>query len=200
LYEYAASNLEWLDRQVTTGWPSWGQVWNRFWSVLHTGRHYSGLGEHPRRALARRVEVMAGSVFSLDPAVNQWDMGTMFFVAESITAERGEFVAAVRGFLRVLRPGAPFAIAFMENSIGYRVAGIDFPAVSVRPADVVGCLLGQAIGVVTRRIPVHGKGFRPGYSGMIVACGRSVGARYSLADDRGGSDVARRSFFIPEGR
>jgi hypothetical protein len=35
-----------------------------------------------------------------------------------ITSEEEEFEAAVRSFLRSLTPGAPFMMAFMENSAG----------------------------------------------------------------------------------
>jgi hypothetical protein len=73
-------------------------------------------------------------VFEL-PA-SQWDLGTMFFVAESITEAPEEFRAAVAGFIGALRPGAPFAAAFMAGSDGYPVAGTYFPALPITPDDV----------------------------------------------------------------
>ncbi|MFD9739703.1 SCO2525 family SAM-dependent methyltransferase [Umezawaea sp. NPDC059074] len=176
LYEHAKSNLEWLAEQAAADWPSWPDVWSDFWSVLGAGRHYAELGEDPRRALARRVEVVPGSVFALDPAARRWDMGTMFFVAESITSEPVEFTAAVRGFLEVLSPGAPFCITFMENSLGYEVAGIEFPAVSIGRDDVLDCLAELADDVAVDRVgPGAEPKLRDGYSGMLVACGHTSG-------------------------
>lgn len=177
LYEHAVTNLEWLVEQASTGWPSWSRVWSRFWSVLRTAPRYAGLDEHPRRALTRRVEVVSGNVFTLDPTTSQWDIGTMFFVAESITTEHIEFEAAVHSFLQALRPGAPFALACMENSVGYKVAGVEFPAVSVNRTEVRDCLRGRATNVTVHRVDGRGSRLREGYSGMIVACGRSLGAR-----------------------
>jgi hypothetical protein len=173
LYEYAASNLEWLAEQAATDWPSWSEVWGEFWTVLRERAPYSGFGEHPRQALASRVEVAGGSVFDLDETASRWDMGTMFFVAESITAQWVEFEAAMHGFLRVLRPGAPFAIAFMSDSLGYEVGGIAFPAVAIGREDVTACLADHATDVVVSRIEADGTSLRDGYSGMILACGRA---------------------------
>ncbi|MET1074406.1 MAG: SCO2525 family SAM-dependent methyltransferase [Umezawaea sp.] len=197
LYEHAKSNLEWLAEQTAADWPSWPDVWSDFWTVLGESPHYAGLGEHPRDALARRVEVVPGSVFALDPSAGRWDMGTMFFVAESITSQRGEFADAVHGFLGVLRPGAPFCIAFMENSLGYEVAGIEFPAVAVDRDDVTGCLSGRATDLVVDRIGTGGgPPLRDGYTGMIVACGRASDT--SCADVEPGS--ARSAPGASEGR
>ena len=51
----------------------------------------------------------------------------MFFVAESITEDPAEFHAALARFVGALKPGAPFAAAFMAGSDGYPVAGTRFP-------------------------------------------------------------------------
>ncbi|MGW5054034.1 SCO2525 family SAM-dependent methyltransferase [Actinokineospora sp. NPDC004072] len=175
LYEYAKSNLDWLGEQDAAGWPSWQPVWAGFWALLGEHAPYADL-DHPRLRLAERVEVAEGSVFAIDAAAGGWDLGTMFFVAESITADRAEFAAAVRGFLGVLRPGAPFAIACMENSLGFEVGGVQFPAVAIDVTDLVGCLAGRATDVAITRVDGRGSTLRTGFSGMIVACGRSSGA------------------------
>jgi hypothetical protein len=192
LYEHAKSNLEWLVEQCEADWPSWPEVWQDFWAVLGCSPHYAELGEHPREALARRVEVVSGSVFALDPATRQWDLGTMFFVAESITSELAEFTAAVDGFLKVLRPGSPFFIAFMEGSIGYEVAGIPFPAVAIDRNDVANCLAGRAEGVVVDRVEMgSGPKLRDGYTGLLVACG--LAGRKSFAENGANGAALQRS-------
>ncbi len=185
LYEHAKANLEWLTEQRAGAWPSWGPVWKDFWALLRERTPYARLDGHPRRVLAERAAVTEGSVFELDAAAAPWDMGTMFFVAESITDDRREFAEAVRLFLGALRPGAPFAIAFMENSIGYEVGGVRFPAVAIGTGDVDSCLAGLASDVAVSRIPAGGNRLRVGYSGMIVACGRAT----ESAVPRSGADA-----------
>jgi hypothetical protein len=172
LYEYSKSNLDWLGRQADTEPPSWDHGWLDFWRVLCKDDTYGRIGGDPRPVFNERVEVREGSVFNLDPAKGSWDLGTMFFVAESITSLRWEFTTAVHRFLDVLRPGAPFAVAFMENSSGYTVAGERFPAVAVDRSDVIACLAGRSLRLDVRRVDSSDDRLRPGYSGMLVACGR----------------------------
>jgi hypothetical protein len=109
------------------------------------------------------------SVFSLPKA--RWDLGTMFFVAESITEDPAEFRAALAGFTGALKPGSPFAAAFMAGSHGYPVAGTHFPALPINQDDVrrhfteLGASdLGVELLRTTHRV-------RDGYAGMIVATG-----------------------------
>jgi hypothetical protein len=171
LYEYSKSNLDWLARQAGAEPPSCDPAWLEFWRVLCEHEVYDRIGGDPRAALNARVEVRDGSVFTLDPVSGRWDLGTMFFVAESITSRHGEFTKAVHRFLDALRPGAPFALAFMENSSGYTVAGRHYPAVAVGKDDVVDCLEGRSLQLEVHRIDPLGHRLRPGYSGMLVACG-----------------------------
>jgi hypothetical protein len=117
--------------------------------------------------LAERADVTSGDVFELRP--DQYDIGTMFFVAESITSRAGEFLRAGRTFVRSLTPNAPFAMAFMRDSEGYTVGDRYFPAWSIEERDVVECLRPVArIGCVE---VVESHDLRDGYNGMIVATG-----------------------------
>ena len=100
----------------------------------------------------------------------------MFFVAESITQREREFNLALTNFIGMLKPGAPFAAAFMRESRGYRVAGIDFPAVSITPVDVEHRL--EPLVDYLEVLPVvSSKPLREGYKGMILALGRKRRAR-----------------------
>ena len=54
------------------------------------------------------------SVFSLQKP--RQDLGTTFFVAEDITDDPGEFRAVLARFTGALKPGSPFATAFMSGS------------------------------------------------------------------------------------
>jgi hypothetical protein len=164
LWEYSARNYEWLCNEIQSFSPSW----DKFWERLALVPAYQNIGD-PRQALADRAHVHRGSVFDL-PA-GQWDIGTMFFVAESLTSSPDEFAAATHRFVAALRPGAPFAAAFMENSTGYDVGDRRFPAVAVTPETVRGCLEEVSRNLDVQHIDAGINPLRDGYSGMILVMG-----------------------------
>jgi hypothetical protein len=189
LYEYAASNVAWLRKEQQGHWPSWQPAWANFWQLLVDRDLRAGTGApgpyqllaDPRAALSARASVHQGSVFDLVPHERQpaggWDLGTMFFVAESITSEPSEFALAINRFLDALRPGAPFAIALMEHSTGYDVGDTRFPATDVDVHTVGELLAERAPETISTRIDLGDAPLRDGYSGMIVARGRLKGPR-----------------------
>ncbi|MEZ4235401.1 MAG: hypothetical protein R3F59_04420 [Myxococcota bacterium] len=165
-YEYAQSNVAWLQRAVA------GPLvppWDHFWAVARDA-HGAGPAD-PMPALAARTEVRQGSIHDL-PA-RAWDAATMFFCAESITERQDEFEAACRTFAGAVRPGGVLAAAFLAGSRGYRVAGEDFPAVRIGPAELEAAFADCAAGV---RIEAIGAGeeIRSGYSGMLLLTARSA--------------------------
>jgi hypothetical protein len=130
LLEYAPANVRWLRRRAASPWWRLDRDWQPFWAVCTEHEAYAAhAGDHPLRQFAGKAVIEQGSVFDLAEA--RWDLGTMFFVACSMSTEREEFFAAVRCFLRALRPGAPFAAAFMTGSDGFEIGGVRFPAVAV---------------------------------------------------------------------
>jgi hypothetical protein len=163
LREYSETNYRWLDAQVR----SYGPAWDQYWSALATIPRYARLGGDPRAAVAERVTVELGSVFDL--AQRRFEIGTMFFVAESITGDREEFAAATQAFVNSLVTGAPFAAAFMRHSEGYWVDDRGFPAVRVDETYVADCLSGVASQVMVHVVP--SVQLRHGYDGMILATG-----------------------------
>ncbi|MBO0867878.1 MAG: hypothetical protein J2P15_04880 [Micromonosporaceae bacterium] len=168
LWEYGRSNVAWLQREI----KSWSRRWEAFWAVLRTRRAYREVD--PDQLLPERVVVRWGNIFHLRP--RQFDLGTMFFVAESISEQRREFQTAVRRFIGALRPGAPFAAAFMQDSSGYYVGPIPFPAVAVSKRDVKELLEPLADDVSI--FPVRSeKPLRDGYHGMILALGKAGRAK-----------------------
>lgn len=166
LRDYSATNYEWINREVEYYAPTWDE----FWDALAASAPYLETTD-PRSALRERARVEHGSIFDLPPST--WDVGTMFFVAESITCTPDEFDRATRCFVRSLKPGAPFAAAFMRNSQGYPVGTRTFPAVAITEADVRECLLGVADDVQIHHIASDSP-LRDGYSGMMFANGRAV--------------------------
>lgn len=169
LIDYSAPNVAWL-RSRTEGYtPDLDMAtWRQFWNVLISDPAYAAIPD-PWATLQKRARVLRQSVFRLGRG--QWDLGTMFFVAESISSSPLEFRAAVTGFVTALKPGAPFAASFMERSEGWRAGGRAFPAVSVGEADVTAALAGQAEVHELIRLDAGDNPLRPGYTGMILACG-----------------------------
>jgi hypothetical protein len=170
MVERSRRNVGWLNGEVH-GKNGFAETWDPFWSTLvqRQPRHYNEIV--PRMALESRVTIEQGSIFELKPA--QYDVGTMFFVAESITARAREFEKATRTFLGSLKRHAPFAAAFMKGSLGYRVGAYHFPAVAVHEKDIDECLDSVAYDVVIQSIPTTGNPLRDGYEGMILATGRA---------------------------
>ncbi|GLH98977.1 hypothetical protein Pa4123_42520 [Phytohabitans aurantiacus] len=165
LWERSLPNITWLRAETEKFRPSW----DAFWGQLNRFRKGRAQGD-PRLRLARSARLCRGSIFDLP--VHSWDMGTMFFVAESITSDYVEFREATQAFVRSLKPGAPFVAAFMEESKGYRVGSYDFPAVPVTIDDIRECLSDVADSTVERIIS-DDPPLRDGYSGMLLALGQA---------------------------
>jgi hypothetical protein len=163
LLERAHSNRLWLQRELARPRKSWLD----FWYEAARGRSPYDPISDPLDVLHQRAKVSRGNVLALEE--HRYDIGTMFFVAESITTRTDEFRRAVRRFVRSLRPGAPFSAAFMRNSSGYYVGGQRFPACSIEEKDVE-----TALAPVARNMKVSvvaSNDLREGYCGMMVATG-----------------------------
>jgi NNMT/PNMT/TEMT family protein len=167
LREVSASNVAWLKGQL----DAFDGCWDAFWSIFQEEPEYAALSD-PRATLAAITVVEQASVFDLPIA--EWDLGTMFFVACSISTDLREFHRAVHCFTRSLKPDSPFATAFMEKSEGYFVGDIWFPAVAIEAQDVVDALAPVAYDVRVDRIHT-GTPLRDGYGGMLLATGRVAG-------------------------
>jgi hypothetical protein len=96
----------------------------------------------------------------------------MFFVAESFSTTLTEFRAALGSFVTSLRTGAPVAVAFMADSLGYNVGTHHFPAVAITANDVKNHLEADAEDLEVHQIDLTEKPLRDGYGGMILATGK----------------------------
>jgi hypothetical protein len=136
LYEHAAPVVTWLKHQRNREWAdSWGRCWRDYNRVLwRCGDRYKERGQVLER-LDGVLRIRSGNIYGLEPRM-PWDLGTMFFVAESITEDYDEFEAGLERFLGALKPGAPFVIALMEHRRGYKVAGRKFPSTDISKGDV----------------------------------------------------------------
>lgn len=165
LCEYSTSNVSWLEREIR----SYSSSWDIFWKLLAKEPLYNSV-DSPRKMLVAKAHVEKGSIFDLPES--RWDIGTMFFAAESISSSPAEFQTALGSFIGSLRPGAPFAAAFMENSLGYSVDTRRFPAVAITAKDVESRLADATEDFDIYRIDLTSNPLRVGYDGMILATGR----------------------------
>ena len=178
LTDVSGNNVQWLrqnvaDPGVTDPGTPWD--WQPFWDEVCSLPGYRDVSQ-PRkqlRAACAPVPGVAGveqhSVFSLPK--RKWQLGTMFFVAESITRDPGEFRGAVRAFVSRLRQGAPFATAFMAGSEGYQVGGASYPAVPISEVDVKILFTDLSARELSVWQTQSEEKVRPGYTTMIVATG-----------------------------
>jgi hypothetical protein len=167
LYEYSRENVEWLEsaiRKIPESWQS-------FWQLLRPSGSAEDF-EQVRAEVQDACRVECGSIFDLPR--RRWELGTMFFVAESLTEDLDQFDLAIDRFIGSLKPGAPFAAAFMECSEGYDVGEVHFPAVSIDEARLRKSI--DSLGVVgeleVHHVEIEPAPLRPGYTGYLVAIGK----------------------------
>jgi hypothetical protein len=186
LADYSENNVGWLKHEIAADTGPW--PWRSFWQLLQDAKGYSDVYQ-PRKQLREACVSKPGyagierrSVFELPKA--RWDLGTMFFVAESITRKPEEFREALERFLGALKPEAPFAAAFMAGSKGYEVAGTEFPAVPVTRDEIERHLTELGVlepkpGVIKPKVELleTQPAVRDGYTGMIVATGFAKGRK-----------------------
>ena len=175
LHEWSKHNVDWLSGEISGGFR---EAWDQFWGVLTEREPYAAVPD-PRGRFEAMTEIVWGSVFELLPERivqigGPWDVGTMYFGAESMTEDEDEFQRAVEYFLRALNPGAPFATAFMKNSEGYPVGGVKFPAVKVDAEKVSKHLDSLVYDFEVQEVEPD-LTLRHGYEGMLIATGRRSG-------------------------
>jgi hypothetical protein len=164
LLEYAPPNVEYLEKQASGG--EYDTAWDAFWDVLSQASAYRDV--EPRNRFGEIVRVERANLLDLD-GQRRWDIGTMFFVADSMSECPDEFRRGVECFMDALNEGAPFAAAFMKESLGYQVGAHKYPAYRVN-ADRVREILEP----FTDELEIHDMDHmvRPGHEGMILALGR----------------------------
>jgi hypothetical protein len=177
LTDYSANNVRWLRHHVVDEDAPW--TWQPFWDEMRTVEGYHRISE-PHKQLREACAPKPGlagveqcSVFDLPPG--RWQVGTMFFVAESITEEPEEFREAVGCFVGALKHGAPFATAFMGGSKGYLVDRTPFPSVPISEVDVKNLFTDLGARDLSVWQTQGQEKVRKGYEAMIVATGIAGG-------------------------
>ena len=178
LADHSPPNRPWLEQAVAAPEAGGPWAWAPFWEVLSGFPGYD-LVEHPEQQFLRLHRTGNLQIADLDilnmPAGRRWDLGTMFFVAESITEDYIQFTDAIRNFLGALAPGSPFAAAFMVGSGGYPVKGVRFPAVKTDAADIMSHFAGKVAHLQSHDIPKLNKPLRDheddNYDSMLLLVG-----------------------------
>ncbi|MZG12807.1 hypothetical protein GTY44_04770, partial [Streptomyces sp. SID5914] len=165
LLEYAHPNVEYLEKQIAPA--GYDIAWDPFWDELRKVPAYAAV--EPRGRVGEVVRVERGNLFDLEGGDRRWSLGTMFFVADSMSEAPEEFHRGVRCFMNALGEGAPFAAAFMKESVGYRVGEHDYPAYRVNEETVR-----LSLEPFTAELEIHDlhHSVRPGHEGMLLALGR----------------------------
>ncbi|MFI7293274.1 SCO2525 family SAM-dependent methyltransferase [Streptomyces sp. NPDC050121] len=166
LLDRSTPNLHYLKQQFDRH----DHGWDAFWRELCLDDAYATMPGGPWERFGEVARVEQGDIFALVDRPEQWQLGTMFFVAESLSTSYEKFRKGVECFLRSLTPGAPFAAAFMEHSEGYWAGETLFPACDVSESDIRDSIKDYAEGLRIYRIGQPGE-VRPGYTSMILACG-----------------------------
>jgi hypothetical protein len=172
LSDISHTNTRWLTGHLALAGRTddFARHWGTGWELFQQHPAYR-VGEPAGPWLARVATVARRSVFDLPRGY--WDIGTMFFVACSISTEWADFERAVCCFLGSLVPDAPFAMAFMAHSHGYWVGDVPFPGVFLDVAPVR-----RFLGTVAHDLQVEEIGSRAPLRpdvGMILAFGRTKG-------------------------
>ena len=173
LADYSESNVGWLQDQIADDTDPW--AWRPFWREMREAKGYSDV-DGPRKRLREACVGEPGyagierlSIFDLPEA--RWDLGTMFFVAESITKEPEEFRRCRRALRRraeagcAVRGGLHGRLGRVRGG-GHRLPGrADYPR--RRRAAPHRARRARAERGAARDKPR----VRDGYTGMIVATG-----------------------------
>jgi hypothetical protein len=176
-WEYSKPNLEWLANELTGQAlrPQWQHFWQQVKAAHSLDRASASpiLPHDPLPPLVQRTRLLRGSIFDLPP--HTFDAATMFFCAESITANAGEFLSAVSAFIGTVRPGGLIAAAFLAGSSGYEVSGRRYPAVAIDTGDIAACLVPRVEALELTPIGLSSSEIRSGYSGALFVTGRIAG-------------------------
>ncbi|NEC90345.1 SCO2525 family SAM-dependent methyltransferase [Streptomyces sp. SID12501] len=195
LLERSPQNVAYLKGQQGAFDPEW----DAFWKLLREDdRAYEEVDSGRRERFHDVVRVRKGDLFDLArpnllgrrPSRGRWQIGTMFFVAESLSSSHDEFRHAVECFMRALAPGAPFAAAFMEGSKGYSVGDQFYPACDVNEAEVA-----ESLEPFAGKVDFCSLGeVRTGHTGIILALGHRDSDVITAGNSGGISGFLDRAF------
>jgi hypothetical protein len=160
-----SQNIEYLYRQLFDIDP----VWKPAMTVIRAIDPSLSLNHFDfQLAYQQKISFDAGSVFDLPK--NFFDVASMHYVAESITSDYAEFERACLSFKQSVKPGGMLIASFMENSTGYTVNGVDFPACPITISDLKDVF--KDCDPVIERLSSDLTPMRSGYTGILFLVGK----------------------------
>ncbi len=168
-WEYAPTNVAWLKAEIQR--DEMRQQLGEFWDVVRKAWPGRDLPDNPYPVLRQKAKIVQGSIFDLPE--RQWDAGTMFFCADSITEKMDEFARACGCYARSVKVGGTLSCAFLLRSGGYVVAERPFPVLTLTTDDVKRVFTPLVTEMETQEIGVVEEEIRSGYSGMLYLTGKS---------------------------
>jgi hypothetical protein len=123
---------------------------------------------------AAKTRLMIADASARDPmgAASREQFATVLspFCAESITADKSEWVRYSRNIASLVRPGGLMLVAALRRSEQYRVGTRHFPSANIDETELRGVLLQDfrpdTIKIEVRKVPQHRE---QGYSGILLA-------------------------------
>lgn len=139
--------------------------WDIFWEYITKSPSKTWA-----KKLNKKLEISQKSIGDLGP--KKYDLASTNFVLESITSSVTEFNLLCKQFIGLIKPGGHCIATFMENSSGYSIAGINFPAVKVNKNKLMSIFKPLLTKLKISHINPSAVMLRPGYTGMLVLTGQ----------------------------
>ena len=161
--ERSAANVTHLRNVFSQDPPP--EHWQPFWRL---SRELNPALPQDLRSVLDRVVCRQGNAFDLEPGL--YGLGSMFFVAESVTSDENEFRTMCCRFVESVRPGGYVVAAFMAGMSEYGVAEEVLPSYPLsedRLADVFGAYTER---LQIRKIPPDAS-LPYQYDGMLLMTG-----------------------------
>ncbi|MBI5733125.1 hypothetical protein HY967_04210 [Candidatus Jorgensenbacteria bacterium] len=164
--EYSTKNIHYLRDQLR----SLDKNWYTFWDLIKSGspEHQIDLLKH----LKKKLIIKKGSIYDLES--DTYDIASMFFCAESITDSYEQFRKACLRFMQSVMKNGYLVAAFMENSKGYEMKDIRFPAFPVDVSLIEKVFAPYTKNLKIEHIPVAKQPLRAGYTGMILLTAQRI--------------------------
>jgi len=162
--DYSLKNIAYLTSQKKQVDTFWGPYLNLF--QKESKQYKIDLLQN----LKKKLVIEMGCVYTLPKGV--YDLSSMHFCAESITDDKKKFYDACLRFMVSVKRGGYLAASFMENSGGYRVGGVSYPAYPVNRHILEQVFTPFVKKLEIHRIPKAKNALRKGYTGMLVLTAR----------------------------
>lgn len=158
--DYTTNNLLYLRKQKI----HIDAFWNIYWKLFQkeSNRYYVDL----KTNFQSKTIIRKGNIYSLPK--ERFDLSSMHFCAESITADKNQFVNACHRFIFSVKHNGYLVASFMENSKNYYVESTLFPSFPINKRILKQVFEPYTTNLVIHRIHKAKKALRQGYTGMLL--------------------------------